>query len=225
MLSGTVIFHGTSWPAAHVVERRSATFKLAAVPGMKAPQPEASLIIAVTGRPGWGWDAANRTSAIWRSLAEVSIDNEDQVLEFTRRHGDPTGVLSPAVAVDTADWLPAIMNLTGVARAWDEPGRDGLSRVTADRPRLQAAGRWTNFLLGALKDDVALIPEPDGGPALALQARTLSAYLTLSAAASLRQREAMRRCANCQFWFVPLRSDSRLCGPGCRTTPPQPAGS
>lgn len=91
-----------------------------------------------------------------------------------------------------------------------------MNRVTTDAKRLGVA-EW--FMRDA---DIPLLKEvepafdPNGGPDIVLRAKSLAAYMALSAASALERRVDMRRCTHCGSWLELTRREALFCSSSCR---------
>jgi hypothetical protein len=194
--SGALLFSGTRWQAAQVRRLGPELFEL------------------TTGGRGRRWEATE-PEGFWRTLAELDIDSGKQVRSFVRRHGDPFGQLAADAPQHTGHWKNLAALLGVAARAWEPPGRDGVSRLTRDRDRL---GEAMYFLRDAemplLKGVEPTVYPTDGS--IVLRATSLAAFMAVSASMHLQQRVAMRQCQHCRTWLAIGRSDTRFCSASCR---------
>jgi hypothetical protein len=173
--------------------------------------------IAATGRTR-PW-VANEPLAFWRSLAELDPwtdpDYGERAAAFVRRFGPVIEPNSYDLVTNTRTWSGEVSLLAKIAKAWEPEGPDGLSRLSANRAlRDDAVSFLTRFILPATmpKAEIAF----DYDLRLQLHARSLYAFMALSAASMLRRQALMRRCGHCRIWFEPPRSDALYCSNACR---------
>jgi hypothetical protein len=196
--SNTLIFSGTRWQTAQVVRAGTALFEVAA---------------SGHGRK-WQTDTA---LGFWRDFYDLSLDDGDAITAFIRRYGDPHGDLDRGGAMHTGQWKNLKALLGTAASAWEPVGRDGVSRVAADPKRLKVA-EWflRNDPMPFLKDAEPAL-DPHGGPRVVLRAKSLAAFMGLSALSAIARRVPMRRCDHCGSWLELNRKDARFCSGTCRS--------
>jgi hypothetical protein len=141
------------------------------------------------------------------------------IINFTRRHGDLHSVLGPNQPISTAGWIASALGLAQVARAWTElPGND-VSELSVNPDDLDAAfAALRTTLLPAAQRETELVLDPTGAPRLVMRARTLRAFMVLSASAAFRHGTPMRRCLHCRDFFEAHRRDMRFCSASCRSS-------
>jgi hypothetical protein len=212
----TLIFSGMRWSAARVVGREPMQFKF------KTIEPTApswtSFDLAVGAGQGRMW-STKRPLAFWRTFAELDLNDEAGALGFVQRYGDPFFLLEEGnLETDTAGWGKLWGEFQSVAKAWDPIDGEGVSRISDDAKRLAEANHFCiRFLLPSIKDEVELVVDPGGAPALVMSPSKLRAFMVLSAASALRRKMGMRRCLNCDHWFELRRRDARYCSGSCQS--------
>jgi hypothetical protein len=223
-LGDVVIFEGVACPAARISERRPLEYKFVAMPGEDLPpatEPWSSLTLTTSGN-GRPW-STHEPQGFWRDLSEVHPDQDEAVLRFARKWGDPAGKLMPSGETATAEWFGLAVGLRELAKGWEPIDQSGTSRFSSDPRNRLLARRWVRRLAALLPGEVDVVADPvpesalmraEGG--LVLRANTLRAYLVLSAAAAVKAQTPMRRCLACGAWFTFKRSTARYCGPSCR---------
>jgi hypothetical protein len=161
----------------------------------------------------WQADAA---SAIWRDFAALDLSDADSVVSFVRRRGDPEGLLNrPGASADSGRWRTPLHDGLGYfAACWTDADERGVSRCSRDSR--DATAWWRLLLFPAIAPQIEVIPAADGGTGLAMRARTLGAFMALSAASALERRIQMRRCRYCESWFELRRKDMQFCSATCR---------
>jgi len=238
-----LLFSGTCWTAASITAARrvasieeliferafSAAQKQAPMlwnrlalggvpPGLKKTPCSVFTLAVTSASAGRQW-SATEPECFWRSFSELNFTKGDgaDVLHFVRRRGDPFNALAQRQQTDTTEWVHPALDLAKVAAAWEpQAGHDGVSRLGEDHERQQEAEEVlrTALLPHAVRDcDVALDP---AGPGATVSARSLLAYMTLSAASAFRRAAPMRRCMNCLQWYELRRTDMRFCSASCR---------
>jgi hypothetical protein len=90
-----------------------------------------------------------------------------------------------------------------------------VSSLTTAPGRLSYANFFLRNLGIPVTEDIEPVLDPHG-PGLGFRARSLHAFMLMSAASALERRVPMRRCAHCNSWFEALRSDTRYCSGSCR---------
>ena len=192
-----------------------------AFPGVSATQKNGMVELAVSARNKGRFWAADKPRGFWRSYAEVDPGSTAQVTEIITRYGDPDDIMSrpqgrgASRAGDTSQWPRHIKMFARAAQAWDPPGDDGISRMTGDKDRLEAA-RWFSDpgerpaaylshrmvrpgdIMPAIKE-LYVSRNPDGD--LVLRPFTLLSYMTFSAVLMVQAETPMARCARCSHWY------------------------
>jgi hypothetical protein len=223
MLDEDLNYSGAAWPTAQVIDSGEIKFvheSLQAGPELPEEppsKPELWFQIEAAGREK-PW-TATKPQAFWRSLEDLRPSTDashgERAADFVRRFGP---VIEPAynrLETNTRNW-PEVSYLAKVAKAWEPADADGLSRLSANRMRRDTARHWlARFILPIAMHKVEITLDAELRPVL--QARTLYAFMALSAASALRRQAVMRRCAHCQFWFEPPRTDALYCSSACRT--------
>jgi hypothetical protein len=210
--SNTLIFSGIRWQTARVVHVGSS---LIAGTGPGRVIRAGSPLVEVASGRGRKWETAT-TLAFWRDFTELQLDDVDGIVAFVRRYGDPDGFLDRGEVMHTGYWKNLQAVLGTAASAWEPAGQDGVSQVAADPKRLKLA-EW--FLrddpMPFLKDvESALDPH---APRLVVRAKSLTAFMGLSALSALERRVPMRRCEHCSSWLELVRKDARFCSGTCRS--------
>jgi hypothetical protein len=189
-------------------------FRVYPIDSDRPPPPRPVFTIAPSGQ-GRVWEA-RAAEGFWRDFVEIDFGDADAVLKFVQRRGDPWGLLEQDAETLTQVWYGIAAILGAPARAYEPAGADGISRFTTDRQRRLEAESF-------LKNDAELlravepILDPAGrSPYPVLRAKTLAAFMALSAAHAVEQRLPMRRCAHCASWFHIGRSDAQFCSGTCR---------
>ena len=215
MSENTLVFEGTRWPTARVVNGLPMSFRNY-LPSDFGDQSHTRTIftIAASGH-GRRWTASH-PEGFWRDFVEIDLGDADAVLQFVRRRGDPGGLLDLGRETNTVYWANFAGRLGSAAGAYEPEGADGISHFTTDPERRQRA-EWLFKDAGIeLLNEVAPIFDPSGRPRMVLHANTLKAFMALSAANAAEQRTPMRRCAHCGSWFCIGRSDAQFCSGSCR---------
>ena len=196
--SNTLIFSGTRWQTARVVRAGSTLVEVAA---------------SGHGRE-WKTDT---TLGFWRDFYDLPLADVDAITAFVRRYGDPYGALDRGEVMHTGHWNNLQALLGTAASAWEPADPDGVSQVAADPKRLKLA-EW--FLrdnpMPVLKEAEPAL-DPHGGPRVVLRAKSLAAFMCLSALSAIERRVPMRRCEHCGSWLELNRKDSRFCSGTCRS--------
>jgi hypothetical protein len=211
-----LVFQGTRWLKARIVNAQPMVFRAFASDFDRQPASRTIFTIAASGR-GRVWSAAE-PKGFWRDFTEIDLGDSGSALQFLRRHGDPDSLLETGAETHTGHWSNLAALLSVVARAYEPANADGISNFTTDPERIGEA-RW--FLRGGA--DIGLlkmiepIPDPSGRPRVVLRAKTLAAFMALSAAHAIEHRPPMRRCARCGSWFFIGRSDAQFCSASCRS--------
>jgi len=192
------------------------------VSGLVQPPPKPARIfrIAAAGREK-SW-TATRPQAFWRTYGELLAEADDpsggeREAALVRRFG-PVGepeLEAGELVVYTgsvAQWF-----FQEIAKAWELEDADGFSRLSLDRRRRDLARTWlSRHVLLSVAGDIDVTFDLELRPQL--QARSLYAFMALSAASMLQRRASMRRCQHelCRLWYEPQRSDMRYCSNTCR---------
>jgi hypothetical protein len=215
----TIFYAGTSWPTAEVVARYPIVTKF--VPsGAQQVRQAFNFTLAATGK-GKAW-STTRPLALWRdftALAHHDAEAEAKALAFVRRWGDPKGEINDKDGkTESFDWVVLTASLFHIAQVWSAPDADGVSHYGNDLARLREAhSYWRQFLLpNFIRADVELEVDPAGGTDLVLRAKTLAAFMGLSASSAMARAVPMRRCQYCTSWFELGRRDARFCSASCR---------
>ena len=194
----------------------TASEKLSAADFCKQPTTRDWLLAAPSGvSKGRVWQA-DAASAIWRDFAALDLSDADSVVSFVRRRGDPEGLLNrPGASADSGRWRTPLHDGLGYfAACWTDADERGVSRCSRDSR--DATAWWRLLLFPAIAPQIEVIPAADGGTGLAMRARTLGAFMALSAASALERRIQMRRCRYCESWFELRRKDMQFCSATCR---------
>jgi hypothetical protein len=170
--------------------------------------------IAASGH-GRRWSAA-QPEGFWRDFVEINLNDAGAVLRFMRRRGDPDGLLDVGAETHTGHWNNLAALLGTAARAYEPEGADGISRFTTDPQRIKLAEWFLKDADSGLLKAVEPMLDPSGRPRVVFRAKTLAAFMVLSAANAVEQRTPMRRCAHCGSWFYVGRSDAQFCSGSCR---------
>jgi hypothetical protein len=214
-----ILYDGTSWPTAEVVARHPLVTKFAPPAGHEV-RPGFIFTLTATGK-GKEW-STTRPLAFWRDFTAVAHHDSEAVvpmLAFVRRWGDPRGKINGKDgAAESWDWLVLTASLLHIAQAWDAPDADGVSYYGNDLARLREAhAHWRNFLFpNFIQGDVEFEVDPAGGTDLVVRAKTLAAFMGLSASSAMARAVPMRRCQYCTGWFELGRRDARFCSASCR---------
>jgi len=196
--SHTLIFAGTRWQTARVVRAGSTLVEVAA-----------------SGH-GRKWQT-NIALAFWRDFYDLSLDDVDAIAGFVRRRGDPYGGLDRGEVMHTGHWKNLQALLGVAASAWEPVGKDGVSPVAADPKRLRLAEWFLRDDPAPILKDTETALDPHGGPRTVVRAKSLAAFMCLSALSAIERRVPMRRCAHCGSWLELNRKDSRFCSGACRS--------
>ena len=215
MAIGTwLIFEGTGWPTARVVNTTPTAFKFDAQDPKRFTQ-QTILTIAATGH-GRYW-MSERPQGFWRDFTEIDPADAAAVPTFVARRGDPDGLLSAKSPIHTGPWYNLRDTLGRAALAWEPEDAAGVSRITTDRARLHYADYFLeNSNYPAVLRNLEPVLDPIG-TGFALRARTLAAFMMASAVSALERRIDLRRCAHCRSWLELNRKDIRFCSGSCRT--------
>jgi hypothetical protein len=174
--------------------------------------------LTVDGRLGQTW-STRVPEAFWRSFSEIDLANQDQVLRFVHRFGEPYGYLKPMqkCAIEHWGWLRDRLRL--IALAWNPADGDGLSSVTTDPETLEVVQAELTVAHLWLKRHRGFesVAEP-GTVTPHLRPKNLAAYMLRSAGLAFDRRVPMRICRNCGMWFEAKRRDVRTCSGSCRAT-------
>ena len=209
-----LVFFGIAWPAAKA--------RRALIGGDFDQETKRHLQLSLlpyvsvgsgNGRP---WHTAT-PQGFWRDFGTLNLADEDAVTAFVQRRGDPLGVMIVRVpsSSDVAQWqMPLHFGLGLLARCWTEAGeRDGVSQcIGAGR---DVATFWRRTLQPAIVGDVEMIAA-DEGVRFIPRARTLGAFMVLSAISALERAVPMRRCQHCGSWFEVRHARMRVCSATCR---------
>jgi hypothetical protein len=215
----TILYSGTSWPTAGVVARDPLLTKFVP-PGGQQLRQAFNFTLAAIGK-GKAW-STTRPLAFWRDFTAVAhhdAEAEAPMLAFVRRWGDPPSKINGKDgAAESWDWVVLTASLLHIAEAWSEPDADGVSYYGNDSARLREAhSYWRNFLFpNFIQADVEFEVDPAGGTDLVLRAKTLAAFMGLSASSAMARAVPMRRCQYCTGWFELARRDARFCSASCR---------
>jgi len=214
-------FSGIRWPAARVVDRKQLIDDDDPVPGLVpvAVSYVDALVIETTGS-GRPYEV-NFIEGWWRDFAEGRLDDENHVLRFLRRRGDPFGVLAPdgtQISTRGRTWRDLKKVLEVAATAWEPQPAITPAGISRFRPeRRQGAERMFDVVTGPAAtgwaDDLGV---HYSGISRSDHAKTLAAYLCAAAAASVEAGLDMRRCGHCGSWFTLHYANARHCGNSCR---------
>lgn len=156
-------------------------------------------------------------AAFWRNFATMMPDDDDSVIDFVRRKGDPFGRLSPKSPINTAQWRGAGDWLSFAADLWEPEGADGVSRVGPDDAK---RARVTEGLIKMplFQRGIEWLPVVDAKGDLAVQVspKNLLCFMLASAVLQAQLRTPMARCEQCGDWFGVQRQGTRFCSPSCR---------
>jgi hypothetical protein len=192
----TLIFSGTRWQTARILQAGSTLFEIAA-----------------SGR-GRKWETTTALG-FWRDFVGLPLDDATAVVAFVRRYGDPYGALDRGEVMHTGHWKNLKALLGAAAGAWEPAGPDGVSQVTADPKRLRLAEWFLRDNPAPVMKDVEPMLDPHD-PRIVVRARTLATFMCLSALSAVARRVPMRRCEHCGSWLELTRKDSRFCSGACR---------
>lgn len=211
-----LVFEGTRWPSARVVGAEPMHFLLfgtTADAAAYSPPRRTIFTLSTTGK-GRRW-STDRPLGFWRDFVEIDLENSEAVTAFIRRRGDPQGQLDAGAETHTGHWFSLAVYLRTAAQAWEPEDADGVSSLTTAPDRLS----YANFFLRdpeiPVVKDIEPVLDPHG-PGLSFRARSLHAFMLMSAASALERRVPMRRCSHCHSWFEALRRDTRYCSSSCR---------
>jgi hypothetical protein len=213
-IGNTLIFDGLAWPATRVLGSTPMVFKTYPHNVDDKPPSRTIFTLAASGR-GRRW-SATRPDGFWRDFTELELADTEAVTAFVRRRGDPDGLLDASTETHTGHWYNLRTVLGTAAQAWEPADAAGISRLTADRGRLEYANFFVRNPDYPVVKDLEPVPDP-AGPGFAFRARTLAAFMTASAASALERRIAFRRCDHCRSWFEANRKDARFCSGSCRS--------
>jgi hypothetical protein len=215
MASRSILFSGRRWPHAQVGGRQTVAVALA--DGSFLTERGFANIIAHGEGRVWTPEA---NDASWRNLAELDLDDPRACADFAKRRGDPSGALRPGPThVSSSQWFALAQAVQVAAQAWDPPGDDGVSHPTSEAGRLVEAAAFLSHPAAAnALTLLSVVPDPAGGPALALRAGSLAGFLVARCAQALEDTKPMRRCAVCGFWFEIRRArrEPQFCSASCR---------
>lgn len=172
--------------------------------------------IATTGK-GREYEL-NGPAGFWRNFATMEPDDDDAIVDFIRRKGDPLGQLSPDVVIDTGQWKSVADWLWFMADLWDDPpAADGVSRITEDDARRV---RVTEAIIESPLFQRGIEWRPavnaKGDLVVRLSPKRLVEFMLASAVLQAQTRELMSRCEQCGDWFAVQRQGTRFCSASCR---------
>jgi hypothetical protein len=203
-----------------VVDRQPVVTKFVPPAGQEVRQGSVYTLTA-TGK-GKAW-STTRPLAFWRdftAVAQHDAEAEAPMLAFVRRWGDPGEKINgKGGAAESWDWVMLTASLLHIAQAWDAADAAGVSHFGSnDLTRMrEARAHWRNFLFpNFIQADVELEVDPAGSTDLVLRAKTLAAFMGLSASSAMARAVPMRRCQYCTGWFELGRRDARFCSASCR---------
>jgi hypothetical protein len=174
----------------------------------------------VASGQGQAW-SSDRSLGFWRSYASLHWRDRaigQPALRFIQRHGDPFGNLDRGETSSIAPWFPLMIGLDWISKAWDPPGPDGISRLSADRDRHKFAEHALRELAPPDEKGLPEIELIAQGRGLVPRATSLAAFMAASAASALQRGVAMRQCrySACTDWFELGRADAVYCSGSCQ---------
>jgi hypothetical protein len=193
----TLIFQGIRWSVARAVPAGTGLFEIK------------------TSGHGRKWETGT-SLAFWRDFHDLPLEDGDAVAAFVRRRGYP-GSLNRGEVMHTGSWKGLKALLGTAAGAWEPAGADGVSLVAADPKRLKLADWFLRDNPTPVLNDAESVLDPGGSPRTVLRAKSLAAFMCLSALSALDRRVPMRRCEHCGSWLELNRKDSRFCSGSCRS--------
>ena len=209
----TLMFSGTRWQTARAVHVGASL--IARSDGGRIMRGSTLVEVAASGH-GRKWET-DVSLGFWRDFVELPLDNADAIVGFTSRYGDPYGALDRGEVMHTGGWKNLKALLGTAASAWEPAGPDGVSQVAADPQRRKLAEWFLRDDPMPLLKETEPVLDPHGGPRVVLRAKSLSAFMCLSALSALDRRVPMRRCERCGSWLELNRKDSRFCSGTCRS--------
>ncbi|MGO6724405.1 MULTISPECIES: hypothetical protein [Rhizobium] len=198
---GELIWKGRAWPAAEIVGRTDKGHISFRTSGKGRP-------LELVGPAAW-----------WRNFSDLNLDDPGAILDFTRRRGDPFGLLSPTTQGDTGGWkyLSGLLKLA--ASCW----------TTIIPPTSLCTDFDNGYVIEALLAspmfDVSFVPHVAEirigasvrrGLNMHIIPKDLGAYMVASAVLHLENHVAMAVCQHCGDWFELKRRGSMYCSPSCR---------
>ena len=205
---------GRAWPRARITGH-SNVIRIDERSGRPLTIATNAVDVAVTGA-GRKYDL-NGPAAFWRNFATMAPDDDQRVLDFVRRRGDPFGELSPELPISAGGWAALTVRLRPIANLWDQPDADGVSHVTIDDVRRgQISGDIMNspqFQRG-IRWDMQI--DESGSLKTHMEAKGLAAFMLASSLIHLQLRQPMSICQQCGDWFAVQRQGTRFCTPSCR---------
>jgi len=210
-------YSGVAWPSAQVLAKAPGEFSffqpVITEPPFDPPPEPARWLQITSGGHEKHWTTTS-PRAFWRSFGELAPDPsyDERAVDFVRRFG-PLGEQADRRGTITAWWPTSYF--AEVAKSWEPEDASGISRLSPDRRRRDVAlDSLSGYLLPMTMRDVDVVFDAKLRPEL--RARTLYAFMALSAASMFRRQALMRRCGHCRIWFEPTRIDALYCSNACR---------